>query len=866
MISCASPIVDVVPQTDSPTSPNINTQDSPLSARSRRYALLPPPPPLPEPPSSPPVPIRSPLRPTPRSSVETPIPRQDTTFTKRKHALNELLSSERAYASDLALIRDIHLPLAMGLPAPFPTSLPDGSPSPPQTPQVAPMTKDDTRIIFGNVEELAVFAEVFCNKLEEALHGVLDPNGDGQDHVADVFISIIPHLKPPYTTYITKHPIALAHLNSLPQTPALTTYLAQTHTLAQSYTHAWDLPSLLIKPVQRLLKYPLLLGAIMDDTEPGEAKDKLREARDKVEEVARGVNEGRRRWEVVKNLLDTKHPPPVRIKSMKGLKYRNGSQDDRSQIESLEKRLRTCKSYVHDFAKGTVEWTMSLRDTITQLERWSITFGRVIGLGQSHGSEALDLFTEIVASQITPTWVSLDLAIQGTLMPQLTRLHSTTRKPLLLLDHMHALRLQHLQLLDMPISKGRPPNSLVEASQAYLALDVQLRAELPRYIEILEMGFTVCLKQFADWQARFWREVRAHWVELWDALGVDGDMSAGAPETLRVWWERWEEIDAAAAALGITKYRHDRTSRGSGTTGPAAALATAFVSGAGSPPSFPSTPLSSTSMPHHRRSMQSIDLEIENRRAVFKIASMDSQQLQLSPRVSVHTSSSASTSESSHHRLSTHSNDAHVGMDRLAAQRPVSRTSHAPKTYSEDPASPSVKTAHIDVSRSSPGKNLGLISHDEDADLRGRISKKASMRKRFTNAFKSPAKRHVPRASTSSQSLSSPEFYGPSPSPLPSPLPSPAPDSTRQRIAPYACTVVHPFSLAGHAMPLYRGRPFLSLEIGDTIEVLSEEGHPRDHEELPIRPEDEDIEDCLLLVRDDNGTIGWALASFLVIS
>ena len=35
-------------------------------------------------------------------------------MSKRNHALLELLSSERAYASDLALIRDIHIPLALG--------------------------------------------------------------------------------------------------------------------------------------------------------------------------------------------------------------------------------------------------------------------------------------------------------------------------------------------------------------------------------------------------------------------------------------------------------------------------------------------------------------------------------------------------------------------------------------------------------------------------------------------------------------------------------------------------------------------------------------------------------------------------------
>lgn len=35
-------------------------------------------------------------------------------MTKRQYALHELLSSERAYASDLALVREVHIPLALG--------------------------------------------------------------------------------------------------------------------------------------------------------------------------------------------------------------------------------------------------------------------------------------------------------------------------------------------------------------------------------------------------------------------------------------------------------------------------------------------------------------------------------------------------------------------------------------------------------------------------------------------------------------------------------------------------------------------------------------------------------------------------------
>lgn len=48
------------------------------------------------------------------ASLMPPTTPSSSTVSKRVHALLELLSSERAYASDLALIRDIHIPLALG--------------------------------------------------------------------------------------------------------------------------------------------------------------------------------------------------------------------------------------------------------------------------------------------------------------------------------------------------------------------------------------------------------------------------------------------------------------------------------------------------------------------------------------------------------------------------------------------------------------------------------------------------------------------------------------------------------------------------------------------------------------------------------
>src|ERR1700759_5242547 len=107
-----------------------------------------------------------------------------------------------------------------------------------------------------------------------------------------------------YKTYIARHPTALSHLNSLPQSVALTAYLSRSKILAGSLTHSWDLPSLLVKPVQRLLRYSLLLSVIIAETPDSHPdKNNLIQARDWMEDVTREVNEETRRREVVQEVL-----------------------------------------------------------------------------------------------------------------------------------------------------------------------------------------------------------------------------------------------------------------------------------------------------------------------------------------------------------------------------------------------------------------------------------------------------------------------------------------------------------------------------------------------------------------------------------
>ena len=52
------------------------------------------------------------------------------------------------------------------------------------------MSEEDRRIIFGNVPQLAVFADTFAGSLEDALGDVL-VKGAGEDHVGKLFLEIV---------------------------------------------------------------------------------------------------------------------------------------------------------------------------------------------------------------------------------------------------------------------------------------------------------------------------------------------------------------------------------------------------------------------------------------------------------------------------------------------------------------------------------------------------------------------------------------------------------------------------------------------------------------------------------------------------
>lgn len=123
----------------------------------------------------------------------------------------------------------------------------------------------------------------------------------------DIFDQV-PKLQPLYSYFCARQSSASRHLMTLQSNPSHFTYLSQRWSSISTQTRAWNLDSMLIKPVQRITKYPLLFEDLLKMTTPVHADYfKIREAKEMARGMAVEIDEGKRRKEAVENAIGKKN-------------------------------------------------------------------------------------------------------------------------------------------------------------------------------------------------------------------------------------------------------------------------------------------------------------------------------------------------------------------------------------------------------------------------------------------------------------------------------------------------------------------------------------------------------------------------------
>lgn len=167
----------------------------------------------------------------------------------------------------------------------------------------------DIRTVFINIAQLAQLSSELATQFENAIGSPEDeatsPGGEGgSDRVGEVFSRSLHRLRPLYMQYCSRHAVAHQRLLELQADPSSAAYLNDCWLKVKAHTHAWNLDSMLIKPIQRITKYPLLFEDLLACTTPVHPDYyAIKAAAEGARALAFDIDETKRRKDVISSVM-----------------------------------------------------------------------------------------------------------------------------------------------------------------------------------------------------------------------------------------------------------------------------------------------------------------------------------------------------------------------------------------------------------------------------------------------------------------------------------------------------------------------------------------------------------------------------------
>ena len=247
-------------------------------------------------------------------SIAEDLSQEQKRLRQRRHVLKEIVDTEHSYERDLRVLCDIYMQTA-----------------------AAALSEEDVKVLFGNVEAIQAFSKDFLSYLKRVVKPVYtmersasrkdltrtptsttdhssmrsetpdlsDVEKDNRTKVGQAFQTSIEDMEKVYTEYIRSRHAANKKLEALQKDPAIREWLQECSNNSSDITNAWSLDALLVKPIQRITKYPLLLNQLLESTNEGHPdRSSLRQAMLEVTEINMRINEVKKQTELVDQVLN----------------------------------------------------------------------------------------------------------------------------------------------------------------------------------------------------------------------------------------------------------------------------------------------------------------------------------------------------------------------------------------------------------------------------------------------------------------------------------------------------------------------------------------------------------------------------------
>uniref|UniRef100_A0A8D2J151 Dynamin-binding protein n=2 Tax=Varanus komodoensis TaxID=61221 RepID=A0A8D2J151_VARKO len=443
------------------------------------------------------------------TAAATPNPEQRM-LEKRAKVVDELLQTERDYIRDLEMcVQKVLVPL-----------------------QEAQVPHVDCEGLFGNIHGVISFSKKLLNTLEAA------------NAVGPTFLGLRAELESVYKVYCHNHDEAIALLEAYEKDERVQKHLLESLEILRNLYSEWgctnyiDLGSFLIKPVQRVMRYPLLLMELLSATpesHPDQAP--LAAAVLAVKEINGNINEYKRRKDLVLKYRKTDDDSLIekisklnfhsiikksnRVSSH--LKHLTGfaPQLKDEAFEETEKNFRMQERLIKSFIRDLSLFLQHVRESacvkvMAALSMWDLCMEK--------GSAELEQFQKVhrlISDQLFSDFKErterLVIAPLNQLLSMFAGPHKLVQKRFDKLLDFHTCTERAERLKDK-----RTLEELQSARNNYEALNTQLLDELPKFQSCAKELFTGCLRGYAEAHCDFVRLALQELQPLLSLLRVVG--------------------------------------------------------------------------------------------------------------------------------------------------------------------------------------------------------------------------------------------------------------------------------------------------------------------------------------------------------
>ncbi|KAI8341097.1 hypothetical protein BC941DRAFT_347040, partial [Chlamydoabsidia padenii] len=302
-------------------------------------------------------------------------------------------------------------------------------------------------------------------------------------------------------------------------------------------TQSWDLGSLLIKPVQRVLKYPLLLKELLSATPPDHPDyENLTIANNEIQNVADHVNEIKRRKDIVDKIVGDKKKTEInahRIRQVAGLAA-EATQD--TLFDTLHQKFEDQQEIARQLARDIQAWVRQVKDNFDNLLEFATSLEDVYGAFGGVRVRSMNQIKEFTKMAGTFRMImsrELDTMIHGYIYTRIESFLLVFENPSQVISKRGQKLLDYDRVRGIKARGDVPDKALQESADAYVSINAQLVEELPLLFNLTRQYFDIIVGDLAMVQATFYERTCREWNKLTHHLRQDsvnelGDLELNA--------------------------------------------------------------------------------------------------------------------------------------------------------------------------------------------------------------------------------------------------------------------------------------------------------------------------------------------------